>query len=68
MACFCKTLKRTSVSLMWRYDELICDEINVPQEKPEAKFNLNAFSDSSWQIASLLAAARVLVWYFSTGQ
>ena len=42
---------------VWRYDELICDEINVPQEKSEAKFNLDAFSDSSWQIASLLAAA-----------
>ena len=32
----------------WRDDELICDEINVPQEKSEAKFNLEAFSDSSW--------------------
>ena len=33
---------------VWREDEVICDEINVPQEKPEAKFNLEAFSDSSW--------------------
>ena len=31
----------------WRDDELICDEINVPQEKSEAKFNLETFSDSS---------------------
>jgi hypothetical protein len=33
---------------VWREDEVICDEINVPQEKPEARFNLEAFSDSSW--------------------
>ena len=48
---------RHLASHVGRYDELICDEINVPQEKSEAKFNLDAFSDSSWQIASLLAAA-----------
>ena len=33
---------------VWREDEMICDEINVPQEKSEAKLNLEAFSDSSW--------------------
>ena len=32
----------------WREDEMICEEINVPQEKSEARFNLEAFSDSSW--------------------
>ena len=30
---------------VWR-DELICDEINAPQEKSEAKFNLDAFTSS----------------------
>ena len=32
---------------VWREDELICEEINVPQEKSDAKFNLETFSDSS---------------------
>ena len=33
---------------VWREDEMICDEVNVAQEKSEERFNLEAFSDSSW--------------------
>eukprot|EP00435_Cladocopium_sp_Y103_P072259 s475_g39.t1 len=32
----------------WREDELIAEEINVPNDQAEAKFDLEAFSDNSW--------------------
>eukprot|EP00435_Cladocopium_sp_Y103_P068889 s576_g32.t1 len=32
----------------WRDDEMIGDEVAVPSDKSEARFQLEAFSDSSW--------------------
>ena len=32
----------------WRNNELIDSEVNVPSDKSQARFNLDAFSDSSW--------------------
>jgi len=32
----------------WRDDELVSEEIPIPADKAEAKFNIEAFSDSSW--------------------
>ena len=32
----------------WRNDEVIDNEVNVPNDQSEARFNLEAFSDSSW--------------------
>ena len=32
----------------WRDNELIDSEVNVPNDRPQARFNLDPFSDSSW--------------------
>ena len=32
----------------WRNDEVIDNEVSVPNDQSEARFNLEAFSDSSW--------------------
>ena len=32
----------------WRNDEVIDNEVDVPNDQSEARFNLEAFSDSSW--------------------
>ena len=32
----------------WRDDELVSEEIPIPADKAEARFNIEAFSDSSW--------------------
>ena len=32
----------------WRDDELVSEEIPIPADRSEARFNIEAFSDSSW--------------------
>ena len=44
----------------WRDDALINDEVAVPCDRSEARFNIEAFSDSSW------SRVRTQVWCFST--
>jgi hypothetical protein len=52
----------------WREDELGSEEITIPTDKSEARFNIEAFSDSSWADCNRPERAQTEVWCFSTVQ
>ena len=52
----------------WREDELVSEEITIPTDKSEARFNMEAFSDSSWADCNRPERAQTEVWCFSTVQ
>eukprot|EP00435_Cladocopium_sp_Y103_P033915 s1403_g8.t1 len=41
-------MKASVFLIFWRDDEIIADEVIIPSEQSTARFNIDAFSDSSW--------------------